>query len=277
MKIWVTRTSPDGMETAAILSSAGHQVIRVPVLDVRPLAGEPLLSAPDAIVFTSRNGVRHHPRSAALLQIPVFAVGDRTAGEASAAGYVDVRSANGNVGDLQRLILAHLLPPARIVHFGARDTAGDLRGFLRRFGYLADRRMVYAAQSIALRWLLSVRRTLNSIDGIVVHSPRAADRVARVLAGTGWTGMIWCISEACALRLIDVPGAELHFAGRPTDAALLKMVLGSATAHIPAIPGKSATNLNSLPAARPPNPANDDEPFSGDPGEETDDNPPPAA
>ncbi|RYZ15349.1 MAG: uroporphyrinogen-III synthase, partial [Myxococcaceae bacterium] len=146
MRIWVTRTAPENASTAASLEDLGHAVLNAPVLEVRALESDPLRDAPDAIVFTSSNGVRHHPVCSSLFHIPVFAVGTRTAEAARAAGYVDVRCADGDIVDVQRKVLAELPPPARLVHFGAREVAGDLKGFLRRFGYLVERRAVYAAQ-----------------------------------------------------------------------------------------------------------------------------------
>ncbi|RYY26712.1 MAG: uroporphyrinogen-III synthase [Sphingomonadales bacterium] len=279
MRIWVTRTAPENAGTAASLEDLGHTALNAPVLEVRALECDPLRDTPDAIVFTSSNGVRHHPACSSLFHIPVFAVGIRTAEAALAAGYVDVRSADGDIVDLQRKVLAELPPPARLVHFGAREVAGNLKGFLRRFGYLVERRAVYAAQPVAIRWLLDIRTELPSIHGILVHSPRAAERVARVLAGTGWCGRVWCISEACALKLSGVAGIEIHFASRPTEAAVMEMVRQNGVVRMPA---RASMRVVAAGAGRPVHlapdvPANDNGTPSdwdaGGPGDE----PPPAA
>ena len=278
MRIWVTRTAPDNAATALRLEALGHDVVSVPVLGIRPFEAEPLNALPDAIVFTSSNGVRHHPTSPALFGVPVFAVGRATAEAAKTAGYDDVRSADGDVCDLQRLILEQVPPSSRLVHFGAREVAGNLKGFLRRFGYLVERRVVYTAYAVAVRWLLEVRIGLPSIDGIVVHSPKAAERVARVLAGTSWRGKIWCISEACALRLAGVPDIELHFTSRPDDAALIDMVRHDGVIRMPCraslrvVAAGSSRALRSSALA----PANDNEETGSDSGD-FDDDPPPAA
>ena len=280
MRIWVTRTTPGNARTAASLEDLGHAVLNTPVLEIRVLESDRLRHVPDGIVFTSSNGVRHHPPCPELFHIPVFAVGARTAEAALAAGYADVRSADGDIVDLQRMILSELPPPARLVHFGARQVAGDLKGFLRPFGYLVERRAVYASEPVAVRWLLEIRRELPSIDGILVHSPRAAERVARVLAGTGWTGRVWCISEACAFKLAGLTGIRMHFASRPTEAALLEMVRLDGVVRMPA---RASMRVVAAGAGRsihlaPDVPANDnsdppDGGVDGEPGEE----PPPAA
>lgn len=233
MRIWLTRTEPDNRTTAVRLADLGHEVLLEPVTRVRAVASELPSRLPDAIVFTSRHGVRHHPRDPELLAAPVFAVGDRTAESARAAGYVDVRSADGDVGDLQQLIAAHLTMPSRILHVAGRDVAGDLTGFLRTFGHLVERLVVYVAQPVALRWLVRIRRRLDSIDGIMVHSPREAERVARLLRGTTWRGTVWCISEACARRLGGLPLARIICASRPNDAAMIELVRRHAILRLP--------------------------------------------
>lgn len=77
--VWVTQTAPDKKRTALILAGMGYRAIFVPALEVEPLVAKDIDAQPDAIVFTSRNGVRFHPRDHAARQVPVFAVGDRTA------------------------------------------------------------------------------------------------------------------------------------------------------------------------------------------------------
>lgn len=282
MRIWVTRTAPGNQITATRLQKLGHEVVNVPVLDVRSIETEPLHTLPDAIVFTSGNGVRHHPLTPELLDVPVFTVGSATGEIAAQAGYRDIRSAQGDIVDLQRLILDQLPPPSRLVHFGGRDVAGDMTRFMRRFGYLVDRRIVYAAEAVAVRWLLEVRSDLSSIDGIVVHSPRAAQRVARLLSGTRWQGKVWCISQACALKLTGIPGLSLHYAACPSDAALVEMVRQDGVIWMPA---RASMRVVAAGTGRPSHlgalqPVNDNEaPCSGYPGKDDDygKDPPPAA
>lgn len=279
MRIWVTRTTPGNQSTVESLQALGHEVVCVPVLDVRRIDPDPLRSLPDAIVFTSGNGVRHHPIWPEALDLPVFTVGNRTADAVIRAGYRNVRSANGDLRDLQTLILNELPPPCRIVHFGAREPAGDLKGHLRRFGYLVDRKIVYIADAVALRWLLQVRTDLPNIDGIMVHSPRAAERVAKVLFKTDWSGKIWCISNACAQKLARVRNVTIDVASRPTELALVDSVRqgGSARTHarapMQAVPPCAVRSIRLGPRL----PANDNDAPSHEDDDEPDGEPPSAA
>ena len=236
MRIWVTRTAPDNSRTVQNLVALGHDVLVAPVLDIQPIDIGTEAERPAAYVFTSRNGVRHHPVLADRLDVPVFTVGDKTADAASSLGYQNVWSANGDVVALQRLIL-DVLPPSRIVHFCGRHSAGDLKGYLGRFGYRVERRPIYAAQPVPLRWMLDVRRSLPALDGIVVHSPRGAQRVARLLRGTDWSGQIWCISKACTFPLDHRYTVEISYAQAPVEAAIMDLIVAGQFRRRAARPG----------------------------------------
>ncbi|UZK68807.1 uroporphyrinogen-III synthase [Sphingomonas sp. S1-29] len=224
MLIWVTRTAPQNRATAKRLVALGHQVLVAPVLAVRGVKANPLRSAPDAIVFTSVNGVAHHSVDLALVSRPVFAVGTSTAEAAMRAGYLHVCSADGDVTDLQRLILDRLPPPARIVHFGAEELAGDMKGFLARGGYSVNHQVVYSSYTSPASSFLDIRKRFDAVDGIVIHSPRAAHQVAVILTGTGWAGRAWCISAACAHELADLTHLKSLIARRPTEEDLIKLI-----------------------------------------------------
>ena len=88
--IWVTRTAPFNRLTAKRLAGAGHDALCAPVLRVVPIPAPPLMAVPDALVFTSLNGVRLHRFSPSLAEVAVFAVGDHSARYARAREYFDV-------------------------------------------------------------------------------------------------------------------------------------------------------------------------------------------
>ena len=277
MLIWVTRTAPENLATAARLRQLGHEPILVPVLDVRRVPAHAPSVVPAAIVFTSVHGVRHHPLRHELRNVPVFTVGDRTAAQAALAGYLNVRSAKGDVVALARLIRDQLPAPGRLTHYSGRDVAGDLGAMLRRFGYLVERRVVYVAQEVATRWLVEVRQALPSIGGIVVHSPRAAERVARVLSGSIWNGTVWCISDACVRRLASVPAITARSAAQPSEDGLIELIRRGTSLRPSTGPTANAAGLRaSATGTAPPIPANDDDgPRS--PDYDPDNEPPPAA
>ena len=224
--IWVTRTSPDNEKTTGALRQLGFDALAVPVLRVQDLPEKALDEQPDAIVFTSVNGVRHHSICPALLDIPVFAVGDRTAKSAAHVGYTHVVSAAGDVLDLERLIVRSLPRGSRLLHFSVQRRAGDLTGNLRRKGYLATRKPVYETRDVAVAKLLASLPAPHEINGILIHSPRAGHVVKRCLERTSrpFRGIVYCISNAAAASFVGKEGMDIRVAARPDEASMLALI-----------------------------------------------------
>ena len=124
--LWITRSAPFGLASARQCGSEGIPALAVPVLQIRPLAVSRPEEVPDAILFTSAQGVRLHPFDPRWKDVAVLTVGDATAEQATAKGYSDVRSAAGDVLDLKALTAATLPRRARIFLFGAREAAGGV-------------------------------------------------------------------------------------------------------------------------------------------------------
>jgi uroporphyrinogen-III synthase len=109
VRLLVTRPEPDGERTGAALRARGHHVVLAPLLRMEPIACEIPDRAYGAVVMTSANAARAiatHPRRGTLMALPAFTVGRRSAQAARAAGFGDVRSADGDKADLGALLRA---------------------------------------------------------------------------------------------------------------------------------------------------------------------------
>ena len=244
MFLWVTRSSPYNLLTGHRLRAMGHSVLTVPVLHVQPVDQAPLERHPDALVFTSAQAVRHHSFEARLASTSVFAVGDGTARAARRCGYTNVRSARGGVQDLQVLIATTIARPAHVVHYCAREPAGDLCGFLENSGFEAERRIVYESHEAGMDDLAGAVAALQLLDGIIVHSPRGAKRVAAVLRESRWHGLVFCISQACAREFGELAGLLVETAAEPDESALMSVVRrfrGRPAPRAPSPPGPLVT------------------------------------
>lgn len=234
--LWVTRSAPDNRLTERRLRALGHNAIKVPVLEIERVEPSSPIGRPDAIVFTSAHGVSHHPFRDEWARLPVFTVGDQTGEAAAKAGYGDVRSARGDVTDLQKLIVTTLARPAHVVHFSAEQPAGDLRVYLEMSGYEATRQVVYRSTPVGDADLGRAIGALPGLGGILVHSPKGARRVAELVTAHHWSGRIFCISEACAAELRHLPAVQVAAAHRPTEDSLIHLV-GHALGRRPTRPG----------------------------------------
>ena len=111
MRLLVTRPQEDSGETVAALAARGHEVMAEPLLVVRPLAQElPDLSLFQAVLITSRNGLRFFAQLTPDRTLPIFAVGPGPAAEARAAGFSLVHDADGDAHALATLVAERLEP-----------------------------------------------------------------------------------------------------------------------------------------------------------------------
>lgn len=224
--VWVTRTAPHNLLTARHLRSAGLDPLIEPALRIVALPSPGPIEVPDALVFTSLQGVRLHRFFPSLASLAVFTVGDHSARFARLRGYTNVTSAAGDVHDLRRLVAAALPAGSKVLHVSAARPAGDLVGMLREDGFMARRLCVYEAveaSPLDLEWIAG---KLPAIGTILVHSPRAGRHVASWLAQqmTGWTGVVACISAAAARPFADLRSARTIIAAEPNEAALLDVL-----------------------------------------------------
>src|SRR6185503_340182 len=131
MRLLVTRPEPDATRTAQALRHRGHAVLVAPLLSAQTIEAE--LEGPyGAVLVTSANAARAltaHPGATELRRLPAFTVGARSAEAARAAGFGDVTSADGALGDLVRVVAARLAGSrTRLLYLAGEDRAGDLAG-----------------------------------------------------------------------------------------------------------------------------------------------------
>lgn len=171
--------------------------------------------APDALIFTSVNGVAAwadlSPGRAAL----VLTVGAATAEAARAAGFASVRSADGDIDALAALILTDpALKGAHLLHPAAETPAGDLGSLIGGHARLETLPVYRAVETGAA--------PPEAFEAVLIHSPRAARALSAALPPDAVRGRIACaISANAAAPLADVPFAEVRIAASPDEASLL--------------------------------------------------------
>ncbi|MDD3837332.1 MAG: uroporphyrinogen-III synthase [Phenylobacterium sp.] len=226
-RVWVTRTMPAALRTADRLRAFGLRPELRPLLEVRPVDGQRDLSGVGALAFSSVNGVREFARRERRRDLPVFAVGDATAQAALVAGFPQVRSASGDVGDLARLILDHRARiRGHLLWAGAREPAGDLAGALAPGGVETRTCVVYETASVMddAEIAAVLDDAADPFAAVLVHSPRAGRRLAEALVGPRQGLEFVCISSAAAGPLA-AKGLSARTADRPNEAQMLRRLL----------------------------------------------------
>jgi uroporphyrinogen-III synthase len=235
VRLLVTRPEPEGEETAARLRARGHEVLVAPLLQIE-LATDADIGAGSwsGIVMTSRNAawaIERHPRCAELRGLPVFTVGRSTAAAARAAGFSEVLSANGDAGDLVRLILARRAAiGGPLLYLAGADRAADIAGDLRKGGLRVDTIAIYRAVA-ADELPASVRIALaaGGLTGILHLSRRSAETYLTCARRAGLldralSPVHYCLSAQIAEPLIAAGARNVAVASRPDEAALIELL-----------------------------------------------------
>ena len=235
MRLLVTRPEPDGARTGSALRARGHAVLLAPLLRLEAVDAD-IADAPyGGVVMTSANAARaiaSHSRHAALAALPVFAVGRRSAEAARAAGFCDVRSADGDKADLVALLREeYQAQRGPLLYLAGEDRAGEFD--LAASGAEVVTAVVYRAVA-AEKFPDAVAAALaaGALDGVLHFSRRSAEtyiacaRRASLLA-PALAPVKYCLSAVVAEPLAAAGAAAVRIAPRPDEAALLELV-GSA-------------------------------------------------
>lgn len=206
----VLRPEPGASASAARARELGLNAISIPLFEVEAVEwGAPDPAGFDALLLTSANAIRHGGAALeGLRALPVHTVGAATAEAAREAGFTIASSGTSGVDQL----LDRLEPELRLLH---------LCGVDRRTP--ASPRQAIAAVSVYRSRAIDPPPGLEQAIGavVLVHSPRAGQRLAELMADRGSIA-IAAISDAAA----EAAGAgwnEIHIAAEPCDDALLAL------------------------------------------------------
>jgi uroporphyrinogen-III synthase len=230
-RVLVTRPRDDADTLAAALAARGVAALIEPLLDIAFHDAALDLAGAQAVLCTSRNGVRALARVSVERSLPLLAVGEATAALARASGFAAVESAGGAVDDLARLAAARLHPErGRLVHVSGAAAAGDLAGALRDRGFTVERRILYEARPAAALSPATMQALRDGdVDVALFFSPRTAGTFAALATAAQVAGCCagiaaLAISPATAAALGGLPWRIRRSAARPDRPSLLAML-----------------------------------------------------
>lgn len=232
MRALVTRPREDAEGVAQELARRGFEVLTEPLLHIAPITNVAVpLEGAQAILATSANGVRALAAATTERDLPVLAVGNASARCARELGFRTVSSADGDADSLVALVKSRLRRESgALIHAAGTAVAGDISGALAAAGYDLRRIVLYRAETAeALSTTLIAALREGTIDLALFFSPRTAATFARLarLAGVAesCSGVAaYCLSDAVANRLCDLPWRHLRTAAHPDQSALLAAI-----------------------------------------------------
>jgi uroporphyrinogen-III synthase len=235
MRVVVTRPEADAERTASALRTHAHEVMVAPLMRVEPIAAD-LTGTWGAVVITSANAPAAIAGNAArdtLIKLPLFAVGERSAEAAKAAGFVEVTAAGGDVSDLVRVVAEHHADRAApLLYLAGEDRAADLIGELAVHGIKAELRVVYRAVTAPFPPDLIEALKAREIDAVLHYSRRSAENY---LAGAKAAGIVAealrvrhvCLAPQVATPLAAAGATSIAIAPHPDEAALIELLAPS--------------------------------------------------
>lgn len=235
MAVLVTRPHPDNEASADALRRMGLDVLLAPMLRFEPIE----FTATDdvttnGVIVTSANALRSvadRPGSASLHDLPVFAVGGRTAEAARDAGFRHVVDADGDAAALRERIVKTVkrkkgAPPPTLLYFAGADLSRDLAGELDELGFNVVTRICYRMVPVN-HMPPDICRAFaeHRIDAILHYSKRTARVFVEAARADGveisaLALLQCCISESVGAVLRDEGASQVSIATTPNEDAL---------------------------------------------------------
>jgi uroporphyrinogen-III synthase len=230
MRVVITRPQADGERTATALRARGHEVLVAPLMGVEVIAAN-LAGEWGAVIVTSANApnaIAHNPARDALIKLPLFAVGQRSAEAARQTGFINVISAGGDVRDLVRtLVEEHADAKAPLLYLAGEDRAADLIGELSTRGIAAEIRVVYRAVAAPFPPALIEALRVGAFDIVMHFSRRSAENYVAGAKRAGIVGPALAVRHLCLSAQVAEPlaGAScIAVAAHPDEAALIELL-----------------------------------------------------
>ena len=258
----ITRPQEDSADVSTALARCNITAVLAPMMRIQYVRAniENEVSMAQAILFTSRNGVRAFSRLSARRDITVLAVGDSTATLARDNGFVNIESAGGDSADLARLIIERLDPAdGPLFHAAGATVAGGLTDTLNKGGFKSVRRTLYEATAEeALDDETTAALRNRTLDYVLFFSPRTGQIFCELvekagLAQTCNSLTAISLSEAVTSEITALTWRKTITAQMPTTAALLSAITKLEAAGGPLV-------KNDAPVAGATRPAPDPEP-----------------
>lgn len=235
MRLLLTRPVFEAERTAAALRARGHEVTFAPMLEIENIPDVSIGAGPwSAVLMTSGNAARaiaEHPHRDRLASLRCFAVGAQTAAAARLAGFNNVVSANGDGGDLAKVITRYVTGDAApLLYLAGDDRARDMAAELAPAGLGLEIVVVYRAEA-ATRFETEINDGLKSgdFDGVLHYSRRSTEIfVACARAGDVTAAAAnlkhFCLSKRASEPLSAIGAEQIFVAASPDETAMMELI-----------------------------------------------------
>ncbi len=225
----VTRPEPQAAAFAKSVErmfGTDWRVLVAPLVRIVPLPFDLDLAGVAALAFTSQNAVACFAAAEPRRDLPVYAVGARTADAARDAGFQQVAAAGGDATALQALLMSQAPFGGALLHVRGLDSAGDLADALTAAGIEARSVVAYRQEALPLPEAAATALREGHADAVALFSPNGARVFAETIARAALPPppIAFCISEAAARPVRGCGIRRIEVAARPNAAAILELM-----------------------------------------------------
>jgi uroporphyrinogen-III synthase len=184
-----------------------------------------------AVIITSANALRmlSAAQLAPLLNLPLYAVGQRSAEAALAAGFQQVRSASGDANDLVRLIAERYAnETAPYLYLAGEDRAADIEAVLAKHGIKIHTVVVYRVMTTGFPPELFTAVERSRIDAVLHFSRHSAENYIAGARAAGLLSQALAPRQLCLSAQVAAPVGNMcavETARRPDETALLELLV----------------------------------------------------
>jgi len=234
--VLITRTLGDDKELRELLQTSGHRVIHEPLTEIflnhttRQELNHSILSEPDAVIVTSRYGVRALAALDDMRDIVLLCVGEMTAQVAESIGFTRVSVAGKTAEELTDYILDAYENDACFIYASAAHIRVDLTQILGHYGMRVKRIITYEAiASEQLSDTLVEQLKRGQLDAVTLLSKRSAEIFMALLEKANVKDLAqgldyYCMSEMIAESLRCCGFQRIIISREPTLASLVQSV-----------------------------------------------------
>ena len=224
--ILITRPVDDSIEIADLLEEKGYEPVIEPMLEIVPVKAD-LPKEFQAIIFTSANAVRLAKAYDLDKSLPAYCVGNRTASIARDKGWQNVKSAGGNVNDLNLLLEQEdFISDLPLLHLAGEDIATPVSVQ----GTEVLRAAIYQARQAAKFSPLCFDLLMkHALVYVLFFSSRSAEAFSLLVRKYGAQEALQgikalCLSDSVVKSLHDLQWQSIECAYKPERQALLDLV-----------------------------------------------------
>jgi uroporphyrinogen-III synthase len=232
-RVLVTRPEPGASQTAHRLAAGGFAPLLLPLFETHALFvdGGSIPDAAGAVAVSSANAIRHAPRELVerLAARPCFAVGEKTAETARAAGFLRVTEGRGDAEALARTIMA-ADRDGPVVYLCGRVRRPAFEEMLTAAGIAVKAIEIYDTVRIEYEAGPAVQALGGlPVDAALLYSAAAAEALTELLDRPEFANLFentafLCLSARVAETLERTRRGKILTAKEPTEDALLSLL-----------------------------------------------------